>query len=345
MGNETIFYRTEKSLIIYFVTEESITGIRRIIKPHFWQKIKLSSFDVDEEDLHISTVMIPALQKGWKKEKLLRLMQAYITEKTIQSGNADVVMQPEVQAMSEQEDTFLSISWSLAGKLLDKNQLLKKTPTKRRKTYPETVVLLLGDSLFPEEQMHRFDEMIQPYLSYINHLTVLYELNDSSNSNTSNNGNISINSNTSSNSNTSNNSNISSNSNDSNNINDIYVSDDMYTDYEYDKSRWEEAIADYTEELYYEYGLVAIVQCGREFRLNRSSTMNGHNPVLFLDFGYSGNIPLRAIKAGDIYLDVFSSEKKETLFRRKCTEVSYISPRKYLDTVVKSGYDKLVNRA
>ena len=321
MGNETIFYRTERSSIIYFVTEESVTGIRRYIKPRFWQKIKLSSFDVDEEELHISTVMIPALQKGWKKEKLLRLMRASITEKTIQSGNADVVMQPEVQTMSGQEDTFLSISWSLAGKLLDKSQLLKKTHAKHRKPSSETVVLLLGDSLFPEEQMQKFDEMIQPYLPYINHLTILYELNDSSNSYTS------------------------SNSNDSNNINDIYDSDDTYTDYEYEKSRWEEAIADYTEELYYEYGLVAMVQCGREFSLNRNGRMSGQNTVLFLDFGYAGSIPLRAIKAGDIYLDVFSSEKKEALFRRKCIEVSYISPRKYLDTVVKSGYDKLVNRA
>lgn len=329
MGNETIFYRTERSSIIYFVTEESVTGIRRYIKLHFWQKIKLSSFDVDEEELHISAVMIPALQKGWKKEKLLRLMRASITEKTIQSGNADVVMQPEVQTMSGQEDTFLSISWSLAGKLLDKSQLLNKVPAKkasakRREPCIETVVLLLGDTLFPEEQMQKFDEMMQPYLPYINHLTILYELNDSSNSYTSSNSNNSI---------------------DSNNINDIYDSDDTYTDYEYEKSRWEEAIADYTEELYYEYGLVAMVQCGREFSLSQNGRISGQNTMIFLDFGYSGNIPLRAIKAGDIYLDVFSSEKKEAFFRRKCIEVSYISPRKYLDTVVKSGYDKLVNQA
>ena len=116
-------------------------------------------------------------------------MRASITEKTIQSGNADVVMQPEVQLMSGQEDTFLSISWSLAGKLLDKNQLLKKTHAKHRKPSSETVVLLLGDSLFPEEQMQKFDEMIQPYLPRINHLTILYELNDSSNSYTSSNSN------------------------------------------------------------------------------------------------------------------------------------------------------------
>ncbi|MDE5865238.1 MAG: hypothetical protein K2H31_01375, partial [Lachnospiraceae bacterium] len=200
---------------------------------------------------------------------------------------------------SGQEDTFLSVAWSLAGKLLDNRCLVKKTPVKRRKSYPETVVLLLGDSLFPEEQMQRFYEMIQPYLSRINHLTILYEINDDK---------------------------------------------DEYTDFEQDKNRWEEAIADYTEELYYEYGLVAMVQCGREFSINRNDRMSGQNTVLFLDFGYSGNIPLRAIKAGDIYLDVFSSEKKEAFFRRKYIEVSYISPRKYLDTVVKSGYDKLVNR-
>ncbi len=299
MGNETIFYRTERSSIIYFVTEESITGSRRCIKPRLWQKIKFSSFDVDEEELHIGTVMIPDIQKGWRKEKLLRLMRASIAERMAYSENADVVMQPEVQLMSGQEDSFLPISWSLAGKLLDNRQFAKKVSAKRREPCIETVVLLLGDSLFPEEQMQKFDEMLQPYLSRINHLTILYSMNDNN---------------------------------------------DVYTDFEQEKNRWEEAIAEYTEELYYEYGLVAMVQCGREFCINRSSSMNGCGAVLFLDFGYSGKIPLRMIKAGDIYLDVFSSAKKEALFRRKCVEIYYMSPRKYLDTVVKSGYDKLVNQ-
>lgn len=298
MGNETIFYRTERNLIIYFVAEESVTGSKRYIKPRFFKKINLPSFDVDEEGLHINVVMIPDMQKGWKKEKLLKLMYKYVSEKAAYLEGADIVMQQEVQQILGQTDLFLPISWSLAQKWIedrwfDSNRLVKKASlkvsSKRKGVFAETVVLLLGNSLFLEEQMQKFIEIIQPCLRQINYLTILYEPDE-------------------------------------------------------EDSGAEDTISEYTEELYYEYGLAAMVQRESETRIKQNSIIGGQGSVLFLDFGYAGNIPLRALKAGDIYMDIFSSAKKETLFKRKYMEIYYISPRKYLDTLVKSGYDKLVNQ-
>ncbi|MCM1048459.1 MAG: hypothetical protein NC433_08545 [Clostridiales bacterium] len=311
MGNETIFYRTERNPLIYFVTEESITGSKRYIKPSFFKKIKLPSFDVDEEGLHIKVVMIPEMKKGWKKEKLFKLMYKSVAEKAAHLEGADIVMQQEVQQILGQTDLFLPISWQLAQKWiedrrLDSNRLVKKVSSKvlskvsskRRGVFAETVVLLLGNSLFLEEQMQKFIEIMQPCFTQINYLTILYEPDE----------------------------------------------EDTGAEVEQEQDRWEATISEYTEELYYEYGLAAMIQRGSEARINRNSIAGGQGNVLFLDFGYAGNIPLRALKAGDIYIDIFSSVKKETLFKRKYMEIYYISPRKYLDTLVKSGYDKLVNQ-
>lgn len=298
MGNETIFYRA-KDTLIYFVKEELLTGSKRYVKPRFWKRMKLASFDADVEGLRIITVLIPDLKKGWKKEKLLKCMHAAIAQKAEYSEGAEVILHPEVQLMAGQTESFYSVFRSLAGQLIEDRHILKRTPIRRGESYMQTVVLIIGDSLFPEEQMQKFSELMQAYLHCVNHLAILHAAND-------------------------------------NNTED--------KDFGQEWSRWEEAVTEYTQELYYEYGLVAQIQEIKEFAVSRNKGTDGAKAALFIDFGYSGNIPLRMFKAGDIYLDVFSSQEKESLFKRKCKEISYISPRKYLDTVVKSGYDKLVNQ-
>lgn len=283
MGNETI---------LYYVTEEFVTGSRRMAKDYFWRKIKLPSFVVEEDNITVVTIMIPDLKKGWKKEKLLRQMQEAALEYPMYSGNAQVLLQPEVQRILSEKDaagTISHIEWHLA------EAVLKETLTvKNRKTSLESVVFLLGNTLFLEEQMEKFMEMMQSCFPRINHLLILYKPDEE--------------------------------------------------DWQ-EQSRWEEVVYEYTQEIYYEYGLVTQVQNKESQPLKKHSVRIGQGGSFFLDFGYPETLPLRALQAGDFYLDVFSSEMKSALFRRKYMEISYASPRKYLDTIVKSGYDKLVNRA
>ncbi|MCM1261455.1 MAG: hypothetical protein NC313_01940 [Butyrivibrio sp.] len=332
MRNETIFYRTERNPLIYFITEESITGSKRYVKPRFFHKIQFPSFAVDEEGLRINVIMIPDLQKGWKKDKLLRLMYKSVSEKAAHLEGADIVMQKEVQQLLGQTDLFLPISWPLAQKWiedrrLDSNRLVKKASSKasskRRGVFAETVVLLLGNSLFLEEQMQKFMEIMQPCLAQINYLTILYEPDEEDSGTEAEQEQDIRRHNQSEQS--------------------IHEQDRWQQD-EHGQNKQEEIISEYTEELYYEYGLAAMIQRGSEVRINRNNIAGGQGSVLFLDFGYSGDIPLRALKTGDIYMDIFSSAEKETLLKRKYMEIYYISPRKYLDTLVKSGYDKLVNQ-
>ena len=277
MGNETIFY---------YVTEEFVTGIKRDINIHFWKRIKLSSCVLEKDEITVVVIMIPALKKGWKKEKLLRMMQEAAAEYPDYSEYAQILIQPQIEQMGIQSGNDLSalpIFLFLTEKIL--SGALDKRPLRG---YPESVVLLLGNVLFPEEQMQYFMDMMKPYFTRINHLTILYENDD---------------------------------------------------------DRWEEAISEYTEDIYYEYGLVTQVRRGSDAPVKKQSVRIGQSKALFLDFGYPDLLHLRALKAGDIYLDVFQTEEKEAIFRRKYMEISYLSPRKYLDTMVKSGYDKLVNQA
>lgn len=117
-----------------------------------------------------------------------------------------------------------------------------------------------------------------------------------------------------------------------------------------EQQRWREAIGESTQDFYYEYGLMA--QIAEKSGITKNTIYRGRDrqddgqrnqPVLFLDYGVSERIPVRWVQSGDTYLDVNASEKKETFLTRKCAEVFYLSPLKYLDTAVKSGYDKLVH--
>lgn len=306
MGNETIFY---------YVTEETITDGTQYTKKRFWQKIRLKSFVVEKEEMTIVTILIPILQKEWKKEKLLRLMQKSAETHPYYSRGARILMQPAVQlllagqsAQSAQTDTFLSIGFPMTEKIL-----WEQFPLQSSATWPQSVVLLMGTLFFPEEQIQHFAKMIQPYLPRINALTIFYEKEEAMKiGEEMENG--------------------------------VGADEDAGTDMEpagdVGAGYLEEGIHEYTEELYYEYGLVSQVICGADASGGQHSRLRGQSPVLFLDYGYSGTMPSRMLKEGGIYLDVASSEQKEALFRRKYRGIFYHSPRKYLDTVVKSGYDK-----
>ena len=327
MGNETIFY---------YVTEEAITGHKKAVKLHFWQRMKFASFVVGKNEMTVVTIMIPAVQKGWKSEKLLWLMRETAERHPLYSGNIRILIQPDVQLLlteqkhdasetskllpqSVQSDTFLSLCFPMIVKILR-----EQFPLQNRGGWPESVVLLLGEFFFPEEQMRHFEEMIQPYLPRVNALTVIYGAEDSADQKTEMFQAMEMQSGT---------------------------EEETVSDSFQEPGRLRELSQEYTEELYYEYGLVSQILCGRDIPFNRilcgrsglvkrNSLSGGQSPVLFLDYGYPGTEPLRMLKEGDIYLDVVSSEEKEALFRRKYRGIFYQSPRKYLDTMVKSGYDK-----
>lgn len=240
---------------------------------------------VEQDNLIIYAVMVPSQQKKGKPEKLLRLMRD-AQERIVQSEEERIVLHPDIaEFLNLEKEEIPDIFFLLSTKILG----LQKKPF-------DSVVLLLGKAMFPELQMRHFAEMMQSFFSRMNHLTILYEVDEE------------------------------------------------------EQGRWQEAIEEYTEAFYYEYGLMAQFvgtkerdSQSRHKRYGRENTRHTGESTLFIDYGYAGDMPFRMMRAGDTYLDVAASGKKETLLKRKCAEVSYLSPLKYLDTTVKSGYDKLVH--
>lgn len=383
MGSETIFY---------YVTEETITGVKRFLKKRFWQKILPEFFVVEQEGMTIVTFLIPSLQKGWKKEKLLQLIQESAEKHPLYAGGVRILIQPQVQRLlleqsgkkrdiSEtlktrlqfmQSDALLSLCFPLTEKILRKQFPLQKGKDQNGKGGPESVVLLMGLLFFPEEQIQHFAEMIRPYLPRINAFTVVYAAEEMTESNTDIQPK-----------------NVSGSGGDireegavgSSNIREKEVAGSggdirekeisgggsipvqreseirgdilaeeaaerntdiwlMSGDRNAESEHLKEVVQEYTEELYYEYGLVSQVVHSAEAQAGGYGRLCGQSQMLFLDYGYSGQMPYRMLKEGGFYLDVVSSEEKEALFRRKYRGIFYQSPRKYLDTVVKSGYDK-----
>ncbi len=500
MGNETI---------LYYVTEEAVTGSDQSMELYFWQKINLRSFVLENDgmdDMTVIAILVPKLEKKgqkpkkWKKEKLLRAMEAAAAALPI-AHKAKVAMQPQVQQIVSQlegypgsafcSDCFAqdtSLLWFLTEKIMQKILPLPyKRQTQNILQKPlqkpiQAVVLMLGDTLFVEEQMQKFYDIMQPYFPYINRLMILYDLEDDVQRMNMQEDDIRW-----MNAQEDNVRQMNMQEDDVRRMNmredderRMKVQEDdvqrmnmreddvrwmnmrednvrwmnMQEDDERrmkvqedgvrrmnmreDKVRWmnmqedderrmkvqedgvrrmnmreddvqrmnvledgvwqdrepgakiwqgsksesglyrdgatwrgelmrqgvigsaqaeedndafatieqarlEEAIQEYTEELYYEYGLVTWVQQYGKAYVKRQNVRIGQNPALFLDYGISAKIPFHAMQSGDLYLDILSSETKEALFRRKYMDISYFSPRKYLDTIVKSGYDRLVN--
>lgn len=100
---------------------------------------------------------------------------------------------------------------------------------------------------------------------------------------------------------------------------------------------WEET-GYYLEEYGYGYGLVPAmrpylageegIRCGKE-------RCGG----VILDLAGGWRDP-RMEREGTVYVDLFSNREKERNCIRKRGEILYTSPLKYLDTIVKTGYDR-----
>lgn len=106
---------------------------------------------------------------------------------------------------------------------------------------------------------------------------------------------------------------------------------------------WEET-ADELEAYGYEYGLVPGLspyvtgeeglRCGRE-------RCGG----VILDYADTLRYPRVEREGQTIYADMTSDQEKEQSCIRKNGRILYVSPRKYLDTIVKSSYDKKIRES
>lgn len=106
-------------------------------------------------------------------------------------------------------------------------------------------------------------------------------------------------------------------------------------------------LGSHLDEYYYEYGLVPQLEpysssCGgmQELRSTDNLRCGKHTcSGLILDYCTQFRYPKMVPGSDAVYIDAASAAEKERLLRRKIPRIPYISPLKYLDTMVKNGYD------
>ncbi len=102
---------------------------------------------------------------------------------------------------------------------------------------------------------------------------------------------------------------------------------------------WEE-LSDCLETYYYEYGLVPQL-CPYQTQKRKAGGAGPEGAGVILDCG-AGNPGILSGRQS-VYVDMASSQEKEQACTRRNGQMLYVSPLKYLDTMVKNSYDRLVH--
>ena len=104
----------------------------------------------------------------------------------------------------------------------------------------------------------------------------------------------------------------------------------------------QETLEECLDDYYYEYGLVPQIEAYEEtkegLRCGRTRCRG-----LILDYGGRFCCPRIMPDSEAVYIDIASAEDKESRLHRRTPQIPYVSPLKYLDTMVKNSYDRLVN--
>lgn len=101
-------------------------------------------------------------------------------------------------------------------------------------------------------------------------------------------------------------------------------------------------LGNHLDDYYYEYGLVPQLEPYAETADGLRCGKYKCNGII-LDYGAGFRYPKIMPDSKAVYIDTVSEEDKERLLNRKTPQIPYVSPLKYLDTMVKNSYDRLVN--
>lgn len=97
-------------------------------------------------------------------------------------------------------------------------------------------------------------------------------------------------------------------------------------------------LGSHLDEYYYEYGLVPQLEpYAAAFRCGKAKCGG-----MILDYCKQFRYPKIMPESTAVYIDTVSNGEKAELLKRKTPQIPYVSPLKYLDTMVKSSYDGLV---
>lgn len=217
-------------------------------------------------------------------------------------GMTDTYAHPQIEAMLTEEYCRRWRPRQATVQMILKSLIEQEAEDVLR--HSGAVTVLLGESADTDWQMKMTRELLQPYLPRINKLLICYE---------------------------------------------ELAQTDVFIELE-----------EYLDEYYYEYGLVpqlepyhvnqivassAYLEEGQTSLIKRNSNLRcGRMKCdgMILDYAADYRYPKILPESAAVYIDTVSTVGKEQMLKRKTPQIPYVSPLKYLDTMVKNSYDELL---
>lgn len=314
----------EQETIIYYypMTEQMAREENRYAaKKHWFQETSLKTVLIaSQEEFQVLGCAVPPFyyrHKPWKAQVLSEVMETVLGDA---AGMTDTWLHPEIKALLTAEYCSKWTPRESTIRMLVRHLLAEYAGETFARC--DRVTVLLGYSADTNRQMETTWELLQPFLPRINRMLIYYEKRIIS----------------------------------------------RREEWQQDKKEREEQeereeqdiqdeLKEYLGDYYYEYGLVPQLEPYVKPRTAGAEAV----PALQLEGAESAQLKCGKAKCGGaildycdqfrypkilpeggVYIDTVSVMDKERQLRRKDLSVPYLSPLKYLDTMVKNSYDRLV---
>ncbi len=257
-------------------------------------------------------------KKGWKEPVLFEAMEAALHTA---AGMTDTYVHPDILRLLAPENRGRWQPRSSTVKMLTKHLLGQQAQKALART--DMVTVLLGQLHETAQQLEMTWELLEPYLPRVNRMLLYYEEQETLWDKR-----------------------------------DGYPADRETQILETAGTDAREELQEFLEVYYYEYGLVpqlvpysrSRTAAGVEEAVQEAAKETG--PVglrcgkercggVILDYCEGFRYP-KITPADCVYMDIVSDGGKQRLLGRKSPAVAYVSPLKYLDTMVKNSYDRKV---
>lgn len=317
-----IYCDMEQETIIYYYPMPEQTAReenRYAAKKHWFQNVSLkTSLIITQAGFHILGCAIPPFYYGRRPWKAQILSEAMETVTGDAAGMTDTCLHPGIEALLTEEYRPKWTPRENTVQMLVRHLMAEYAGEAFARC--DRVTVLLGEPADTDRQMEMTWELLQPFLPRVNRMLIYYEKRAV--------------------------------------LRRKEQEEQDQEEQEQEQDREQDELREYLEDYYYEYGLVPQLEpyvksrtAGEE--VNPAQQSEGSKTArlrcgrakcggVVLDYSGQFRYP-RILPEGGVYIDIVSVMEKERQLKRKGLSVPYLSPLKYLDTMVKNSYDRLVN--
>lgn len=348
-----IYCDMEQETIIYYypMTEETAREENRYAaKKHWFQDASLKTVPIaGQAEFNVLGCAVPPFyyrRRPWKAQALSEAMETVLGDAP---GMADTCLHPEMAVLLTEAYSLKWMPRESTVRMLVKQLLKEHAGTAL--AHCGRVTVLLGKQEDTDRQMTMTWDLLQPFLPRINRMLIYYEKQDTPQKEEEQHGLPEQEG--------AGTEDLHGGAGDIKNRREYRLTREGNGKHGTEERDEQEELREYLEDYYYEYGLVPQLEPYVKSRTARAEADSAPQPEgaeparlicgkakcggLILDYSGQFRYP-RMLPESGIYIDTVSAAEKERQLGRRGLSVPYLSPLKYLDTMVKNSYDRLVKK-